>query len=383
MYIKSVKKSSVFAREDFVNAEHIDMQIKFHKLTETQVQWLWNVFIKELILDFESDYIIKICINEKKIKQKNIKQVSLPKLEENSIWVKGVFRDVRYKKINSLSGAEKYADARWDRYAVIEEECEEEEEKTGICTFKNRDSFESDEKFLEHICSVMNEEGASVMCPCIFPDIEWEFQYKEEGNCYSGLLKWTLAGCALEYDYTEISGILYEFIQKLEENLSELIGSIYLISGKYSGIGPAFCEEMRGDIYDKYGKWPEEIFLLGSIEWLNYIPYTLLDRDSKGNMAGDSKVMVTDGMNGKFFIIKKPIHEVRIEDKKYIRKNYLDPFLMKARAVLDENIGEESVIRSDGEEYPVFNEELQLRVKKDADGTVMYGLEYVPVSFMT
>lgn len=71
-------------------------------------------------------------------------------------------------------------------------------------------------------------------------------------------------------------------------------------------------------------------------------------------------------MNGKFFIIKKPIREVRIEDKKYIRKNYLDPFLMKARAVLDENIGEESVIRSDGEEHPVFDEELQLRVKKDA-----------------
>lgn len=379
MHIKSVERSSIFAEEDYVNEEHIDMQIKFRKLTGTQIQWLWSVIRKEFILDLERDYIFRVCINEKNIKLRDIGQIILPESEENSVWVKGVFRDERYKKINSFSGAEKYADARWDRYAVFDEE--DKEEKSVTYTFQNRNNFESDEKFLEHICTVMKKEGIPVMSSCVFPDVEWEFQYKNEEGSYFGTLMWTLAGCALKYKYMEISELLYRFILELGNNLPELMGNVYLISGKYAGIGPAFCEELRGDIYDKYGKWPEDIFLLGSIEWLNYIPYSLLDGISENKETEDSKVLVKDGLNGRFYIIKKTISEVGIEDKKYMRKKYLDPFLMKARAILDEDIGEDSVIRSDGEEFAIFNEELQLCVKKDMDGTIIYGVEYVPISY--
>lgn len=83
MYIKSVKRSSVFAEDVFVSAEHIDMQIKFQRLTEIQLQWLWNEVRREFILDFAKDYILKICINEKRIKLSGIEQIILPKLEEN------------------------------------------------------------------------------------------------------------------------------------------------------------------------------------------------------------------------------------------------------------------------------------------------------------
>lgn len=375
MYIKSVKRSSVFAEDEFVSAEHIDMQIKFQSLTEIQLQWLWNEVRREFILDFEKDYILKVCVNEKRIKLSVIEQIILPKLEENSIWLRGVFHDERYKKGKSLSGAEKYADARWDKFDASERE----EEKIDIYTFKNRDKFENDEAFLKHIRTIMNKERVPVMNPCVFPDIDWEFQYKKEGELYSGELMWSLAGCALEYDYVEVSEQLYDFIQKLEKNIPELIGIIYLISGKYSGIGPAFCEEMRGDIYDKYGKWPEDIFLLESVEWLNYVPYSLLGDDVKKKVEEDQRVELINGLNGRFYVIKKPICEVRIEDKKYMRRKYLDPYLMKARAILDEDIGEDSVIRSDGEEYPIFDEELQLCVKEDTDGKTVYGVQYVPI----
>lgn len=250
--------------------------------------------------------------------------------------------------------------------------------------WKGRKRFISDEAFLQYVREKMKEESVPIMESCAFPEISWEFRANchEEVNEFYGYMKWTVAGEMIEYSYNSIARELSDFFLVIAEHLKQSNRECFFMPYSTSSGGSPYSEVFRFGIRDKYDKLPEDLFLLGGIEWLNYVPFDLM-RDyvvSDENYC-DTRICIRKCVNGYFFIINKSIADVTIEDRKYMRKCYLDKFLMKAQTILAEDLGETEEIKTQGENLPVFDEELQLYVKREDNGTVVYGIEFIPVDF--
>lgn len=377
MKIKNIKGSAILAEESYVKQEYLTLNLKFFRVTAEELEWLWKFIKQEFYIDIKEEFLLRFGSEEKNVKEKYVEQFLLRKQDINDIWADGIYRDARFGNIRSVSGAEKFLDERCDKNEEHINPASKQER------WKSRVDFKDDEEFLQYVRKSMNKESKPVMADCVWPDISWEFcaeRYDGIDEFY-GKIEWSIAGEVIRYSYNEMAQELWEIFSVICRKLKQIIGNVYLMPFSTSN-GAPFCEVFRDGIRERYGELPERLFLLGGIEWLNYVPHVLMT-NCRTNLEefSDLRIIIKECENGCFFVVNKLISEITIEDKKYLRQNYLDRFLMKGRDILDENIGPDSYIKEQGMNLPIFDEELQLYIGTEFDGTTVYGVEYVPIDF--
>lgn len=370
-----VNKSAIFAEETLINTEHLKLYMKFQNLSRNELEWLWEKIVSEFLLDSKDEYFWDILCNDKNLKPKYIENLSeFCENNEGDIMVDGIYRDSRYERIRSYSGVLRYFNKRYDELEDIDFE---KDDPTYI--FWPRRRYATDEKFLEAACKTLERAGKEVKEIIVFPDLDWNFVYykSETKNTYDARLTWNIAGYVVDYDYENLIEQLQIFLREIDETITESLMLLYTSAALTSRGEPPFAELLYNDLFEAYGKDPVELFLLGSIEWLNYVPYSILKKEQ--NLVSDEETDVKKGKNGVWFQMKKPIRKVTVEDQRHMRKKYLDTYLMKARGALSEEVYRESRLRGCGENYPIYRDEIKVLVTQINDTDVMYGLEYVPL----
>lgn len=377
MKINNIIGSATLAEEPYIRQEYLTLNLKFFHITAEELNWLWRFIKKEFYLDMREQFFLRFGSEEKNVRERYLEQFLLSKQDVNDIWVNGIYKDSRFGKIRSVSGAERFFDERFDRYEEheISESMQDE--------WKSRADFTDDNDFLRYVRRVLTKENKPVMTNGVWPDISWEFyaEHHEETDEFYGMVEWSMAGELTKYSYDNTAQELWRIFDVISGTIKQVVGNIYLMPFSTSN-GSPFCEVFRFGIRDRYGELPEKLFLLGGIEWLNYVPYDLM-KDCKPNVEklNDSHVVIKRCKNGCFFVINKSIAEVTVEDKRHMRRYYLDKFLMKGREVLTDDWGSESGFMIGWKDWPVFEEEIQLYIGTECDGTTVYGVEYVPVDF--
>ena len=370
MFLGNTFESVVFAKEIRLNTERLMMNLKFRNISWKEIQWLWSIVKKEFYTDVKENFFLSFLLGDKYISIKKMDKYELPECEEMSIGYDGILKDLRFGKIRSYSGAIKYIDniPKWDEdYDLIKE--------VNKYRIAPREEFKSDLEYLEAYKKMISKEDAVVKSEINLPDINFIFNYRQEEMMYSGYVCWGINGYILQYDYTEILADLCRIFKKIAGYIQEAIGNIYLAPHRIELEGPPFGMELSNGIRDRYGELPYDLFLLGGCEWLNYVPNCLSAKHVIRD-KGDDRINVQKDVNGYYFVINKPIKDVTIDDKRYIRKEYINPFLMKAEEYISGG-----AFRLFGERLPIFEEELQIENRIRYDGVTECWVKYVPMDF--
>ena len=376
MKINNIKGSAILSEKTYIKNEYIAMQLKFFHVSDKELDWIWKVVKKEFYDDLREQFFMRFESEDENIKEKQLDHFLDKKSDENDLSAEGEYKDSRFGKIRSFSGTEKFFDKRYDT------DLEDEDPETIEKPLKGRRKFKTDEAFVEYVRDVMKKDSFPMQVKCVYPDIVWGFHAErcDESDDYYGYLSCSVAGELFDFQYDEVAQELQKVFWKISAQIKQVTGNIYLIPDSVSSYGPPYSELFAADLSEKYDVFPDGIFLLGGIEWFNYVPYDLLNKYELNFAENkDNQVILKKSENGYSFIINKSIAEVTVEDRKHMRKNYLDSFLMKAPAVLVYDLEDEQ-LKEQGQNVPLFDEELQLHVE-NWNGRKMYGIKYVPMVY--
>lgn len=371
MKIQNIQGTALFPKEKFISTETLVVETKFRSLSFEDLQWLWFYIRREFIEDIKSDFFLEIEVNEKRVKESIISDYNIVGGEEWYVLYSGEYKDEKFGKIRSFSGADRRATEKAEKGTV----------ERGLEQFrlKKREKFGSDEEYLEYVRSMVKKEGHPVKSNFVFPDINFIFSYeKTSADRYRAHFLWNIKGYLLNYELDELAKELYFIFKRFADRIPETIGNIFCGPCRRVNEGPPFCMELYNGIRDRYDALPSEIFLLGGIEWLNYIPYSIMRENDRNNhmKVRDENVIITESRHGRFYIFAKPIRTMTIADRKDMRRKYLNPYLMKGKDFW--YTGPESDMRMTGEKLPIYDEELQIIERLMPNGKTEYLIEYSP-----
>jgi len=351
------------------DAQSVELRIKFCSINEEERRYIVQTLVNDFIVHFEDYVLIKIeDDNGKKIKLNKTEQYLLKRKKECSIVGGMIVKKGLDSSLISYAKAEKYFDNMLD----LNDEEETDDYPSNRAGLLPRSRFVDDESFLEYNRKCF-EKDFSIKTKAACNDLSFLFMLSEgKQGIYNGEFVTSCMGYTVDYRYSEMLEFWKSLVFRIGYNVKNILATISLVK---SDLQELYVDMIRDGIVEKYNMEPSEICLLDNIGWFNYVPKTILKGMKKTN--DDSNVIIQEKKNGISISLTKEINNLNTVDLCYLRKNYLDQYLLKARDVLDEDIDEYSVLKNEGEMYPIYEEELFMK-KTYEYGEILYGIEFIP-----
>ncbi len=359
--------------EKLIDAQCIELRIKFCSIREDEKEYFIHVFINNFLNEYEKYTLLYMQDDDDKIiKLKKVEKYFLKNKRESSVIGGMIVKNGLDSAITSYAKAEKYL----DRKLGLCLDDDEDDCPKNCAGFLPRSSFADDESFIKHTRRCLAKD-VSIQKQNCFEDLDFYISFnKNKEGLYNGEFTFTCSGYTLNYQYDDMIESWKTFVFLVSNHVKNMLANIRLIKSSEVIFGD-YIVLIREGVSEKYNdKEPWEICLLDNIGWFNYIPNTIISE--RITNKGDSNVVVEEITNGVCIWLKKDIRNLVTADILYLRKNFLDRYLLKGRCILDDDVDEYSILKNDGEIYPFYEEEICL-IKTRECGRTLYGIEFVPL----
>ena len=358
---------------DLIDAQCIELHIKFCSVREDEKEYFIHAFINNFLSEYEKHTLLYMQDDDDKIiKLKNVEKYFLKNKRESSVIGGMIVKNGLDPAITSYAKAEKYFDRKLDLCLEDEEE-DFLKNRAGLLP---RSRFIDDESFIKHTRRCLAKDVSIQIQNCL-EDLDFHISFnKNKGGLYNGEFTFTCRGYTVNYQYADMIESWKTFIFLVSNHVKNMLANIRLIKSSEVIFGD-YIVLIREGVNEKYNdKDPWEICLLDNIGWFNYIPNTIISERIINK--GDSNIVVREETNGVCIWLKKDIKNLATADILYLRKNYLDQYLLKGRCIIDDDVDEYSTLKNDGEIYPFYEEEICLKKTREC-GRTLYGIEFVPL----
>ena len=360
---------SVLMSNGLIDQQSIELRIKCCGISGEERELLINSLIDDFLVYYNDYVLIELRDDDEKIlKQKAVKRYLLRNKTECSIVGEMIVKKDLNPTITSFTKAKKYFEKKEESYLDDDEDFPKN--RAGLLS---RNSFIDDESFINYTKKCLKKDfNIQSRGGCV--DLSFMFFMQENNKgLFDGELIFLCEGYTIDYQYNDTLELWKSFVFKLGEDIDNLLATISLNKG--DELQEKYIDLIRDEIYEKYEKEPWEICLLDNIGWFNYVPKSIIKREIVNN--DDHNVFVQERTKGVCISLNKDISDLKTSDILYLRRNYLNQYLLKVKCILDDEVDEYSCLKNQGELYPFYDEEIYLIKIRDC-GRILYGIEFNP-----